>query len=220
MGFLIKLSKKKISDINLYLEMAADHIIDGNLIAFPTNSVYGIGGSPLNLNLINKIYDMKYRDRTKGLLLLVYDFEEASKVAVFNQISKKLANNYWPGQLTLILERQEPSIIPPEVSAFQTTIGLRVPENEIIHRILGILKSRGQFGGIIGTSANFSGEPPAISGEMVAKNFLGTIDFTIDSGETESKIATTIVDCSTEDIKFLRVGKISEEEIREILEKT
>ena len=215
----MKLSGKKLEDIKLYLEIAVDNIIDGNVIAFPTNSVYGIGGDPLNLRLIERIYDIKYREREKGFLLLVSDFEEASRIAYFNTIAKYLANKYWPGQLTLILKRKEPNPIPLEVTAFQETIGLRVPENKIILEILKILKERGHFGGIIGTSANYSGEPPSISGDEVAKKFLGlgAVDFIIDGGKSKSKIATTIVDCTSDTVKFLRIGKITEDEIRNCL---
>ena len=96
-----------------------------------------------------------------------------------NDSAKKLASIYWPGQLTLILNRKEPNIIPPEVSAYKNTIGVRVPENEIILEILKILKSKGHFGGIVGTSANYSGEAPSISGEEVSKKFLMAIDYII-----------------------------------------
>lgn len=219
MGFLIKLSGKKLEDFKIYLEIAVDNIIEGKILAFPTNSVYGIGGDPLNLELIEKLYEIKYREREKGFLLLVADFEEAAKIAQFNDTAKRLADHYWPGQLTLILKRTEPNIIPMELTANQNTIGLRVPENQVILEILNILKKRGHFGGIIGTSANYSGEPPSISGNEVAKKFLGigTVDFIIDGGKSKSKIATTIVNCTSDDIKFLRIGKITEVEIREFL---
>jgi len=217
MGFLIKLSGKRLEEIKLYLDIAVDNIIDGKLIAFPTNSVYGIGGDPFNLDLIERCYNIKFRDRNKGFLLLISDIEEALKIAEFNETAKKLAQYYWPGQLTLILNRKEPNIMPPEISAFQNTIGLRVPENEIILNILKILKSKGYFGGILGTSANYSAEPPSISGDEVAKKFLMSIDYIIDGGKSKSKVPTTIVDCTGEEPKFLRIGKISEEEIRKRL---
>ena len=217
MGFLVKLSGKLSQDNELFLETAVDWIIEGKLIGFPTNSVYGLGGDPLNLSLIERLYNIKFRSRSKGFLLLVSDYEEASKIAEFNKIAKKLANHFWPGQLTLILRRKEPNIIPLEVTALQDTIGLRVPENEIILKILEILKQKGRFGGIIGTSANYSGEPPSISGTEVARKFLGTIDYIIDAGKSKSQIATTIVDCTSDELKFLRIGKISKEEIRNIL---
>lgn len=219
MGFLIKLIGKELKDIKFYLDIAVDNIIEGKVIAFPTNSVYGIGGDPFNLSVINRIYDIKYRDHTKGFLLLISDYDEASKIAEFNDIAKKLANQYWPGQLTLILKRKVPNIIPPEVTAFRNTIGLRVPENEIILKILKLLKERGHFGGIIGTSANYAGEPPSISGEEVTKKILSPIDLIIDGGKSKSRLPTTIVDCTSQKIEFLRIGDIPEEEILEFLSK-
>ncbi|MFW9898374.1 MAG: L-threonylcarbamoyladenylate synthase [Candidatus Thorarchaeota archaeon] len=214
MGLLVKVVGKKLDEIRVFLEKAVDVIICGGLVGFPTDSVYGIGGDPLNLNLIERLYNIKFRDRNKGFLLLISDIEEAYKIAEFNDIAIKLAKFFWPGQLTLILKRKDPNIIPLEVSAFRNTIGIRVPENEIILNILKILKSNGHFGGIIGTSANYSGESPSISGEEVAKKFLMSIDFIIDGGKSESKIPTTIVDCTTEKLKFLRIGKLSEEDVR------
>lgn len=219
MGFLIKLAGKELKDIKLYLDIAVDNIVEGKVIAFPTNSVYGIGGDPFNLSVINRIYDIKFRDHTKGFLLLISDYEEASKIAEFSDVAKKLANKYWPGQLTLILKRKVPNIIPPEVTAFQDTIGLRVPENEIILMILKLLKERGYFGGIIGTSANYTGEPPSISGEEVTKKILSPIDLIIDGGKSKSKLPTTIVDCTSNVVSFLRIGQISEGEILEFLSK-
>ncbi|MFX1591836.1 MAG: L-threonylcarbamoyladenylate synthase [Promethearchaeota archaeon] len=219
MGFLIKLAGKELKDIKLYLDIAVDNIVEGKVIAFPTNSVYGIGGDPFNLSVINRIYDIKFRDHTKGFLLLISDYEEASKIAEFNDVAKKLANKYWPGQLTLILKRKVPNIIPPEVTAFQDTIGLRVPENEIILMILKLLKERGYFGGIIGTSANYTGEPPSISGEEVTKKILSPIDLIIDGGKSKSKLPTTIVNCTSNVVSFLRIGQISEGEILEFLSK-
>jgi len=204
MGFLVKLAGKELKEIAIYLEIAVENIIEGKIVAFPTNSVYGIGGNPLDLNVINRLYDIKFRDRSKGFLLLA---------------SHKLAKQYWPGQLTLILKRKDQNIIPPEVTAFKNTIGLRVPENEIILEILNILKSKGHLGVIIGTSANYSGEPPCVSGEGIAKKLLSPIDLIIDGGKSKSQLSTTIVDCSTPVPKFLRIGKIPKEEILEFLSK-
>ncbi len=217
MGFLIKLQGKELKDIELYLDVAVDNIIEGKLIAFPTDSVYGIGGDPLNKEVIERIFDIKFRDRKKGLLLLVSDYEEATKIVQFNNIANVLVKHFWPGQLTLILKRRETCIIPEEVSAFQNTLGIRVPENEIIMSILEKLKTKGRFGGIIGTSANYSGEPPSISGDEVAHKFLSPIDFIIDGGKSKSNISTTIVDCTSQEPKFLRIGAISEEEVLDVL---
>ncbi|MFX1514176.1 MAG: L-threonylcarbamoyladenylate synthase [Promethearchaeota archaeon] len=217
MGFLVKLAGKQLKDIKTFLNIAVENITEGKVIAFPTNSVYGIGGDPLNLNVVNRLYDIKFRDRAKGFLLLVSDIEEALKIAEFNDVAEKLAKRYWPGQLTLILKKKEPSIIPPEVSAFKNSIGLRVPENEIILSILKLLKKAGHLGIIIGTSANYSSEPPCISGEEVAKKLLSPIDLIIDGGKSKSQLSTTIVDCTKAKPVFLRIGKIPEEAILEFL---
>lgn len=217
MGFLIKLKGKKLEEIQTYLEIAVDKILEGNIIAFPTDSVYGLGGDPFNISVIDKIYKMKFRDRSKGLLLLVSDLEEAAKIAEFNELATKLAKKFWPGQLTLILKRKDPNPIPQEVTAFKDTIGLRIPSNKIVLNILKILKSRGFFGGIIGTSANYSGEPPSISGDEVAKKFLSPIDLIIDAGKSKSKMATTIINCTTEKPEFIRIGKLTEDQIQEAL---
>jgi len=218
MGLLVKIAGKKLEDIDVFLEKAVEIINNAGIIAFPTNSVYGLGGDPLNLEVINRIYDIKYRDRSKGLLLLVADTKEAEKVANFNKTGYKLAERFWPGQLTLILKRKEPNIIPPEVTAGKNTIGIRVPENEIILTILKKLKIKGYFGGIIGTSANYSGEPPSISGGEVAKKFLTPIDLILDGGKTKTKIPTTILDCTSEELRLLRIGAVKEEEIEEFIE--
>jgi len=213
MGFLIKLARKNIKDIEVFLEAAVDKIIEGKIIAFPTDSIYGIGGDPLNLKLIERLYEIKFRERTKGLLLLVLDIEEALRIVEFNDKARILAEKFWPGQLTLILRRKVPNIVPIEVSAFQNTIGLRVPDHPIILTILKILKERGHFGGIIGTSANYSGELPSVCGDEIAKKFLRPIDLIIDGGPAASDIPTTIVDCTTDELKFLRIGKITQEEV-------
>jgi L-threonylcarbamoyladenylate synthase len=217
MGFLVSLNNKKSSDRQVFLEIAADYILDGKLIAFPTNSVYGLGGDPRNENLYKRICRIKFRDPEKGFFLLVSDLSEAKKVGIFNKKAEKLANEYWPGQLTLIVKKKQPNIIPDIVTGSEETIGLRVPENEIILKILELIKKKGHFGGIIGTSANYSGEPPSTSGKEVSRTFLGPIDLIIDAGESQSKIPTTIVDCNEEVPKFLRIGEISEEEILSFL---
>lgn len=219
MGFLVKLGGKNLDEIKFYLQIAVENIIEGKIIAFPTDSVYGIGGDALNIDVINRIYEIKFRDVSKGFLLLVSDYEEALKIAEFNEIARKLALHFWPGQLTLILKKKKPNLIPPEVTASKDTIGLRVPANTIILNILKLLKAEGHLGVIIGTSANYSGEPPCITGEEVAKRILSPIDLIIDGGKSESQLSTTIVDCTTEKLKFLRIGKITEEEILEFLSK-
>jgi L-threonylcarbamoyladenylate synthase len=217
MGFLVKVIGKPIEEIEVFLDIAVENIIDGKIIAFPTNSVYGLGCDPINLDAVKRLFDIKFRDRAKGFLLLVYDIQEAEKIAEFNNDARKLANKFWPGELSLILKRKPQCIIPKEVSASEETIGLRVPKNKIIRGILTILKNKGIFAGIVGTSANYAGEEPSTDGQEVSRKFLNPIDFILDNGETLSKVPTTIVDCTKNEIEILREGKITKEQIYEAL---
>lgn len=218
MGFVVKLSGKKenYEKEHMYFKIAADHVIDGRLIAFPTDSVYSLGGDPKNLNVCERFYDIKFQDRNKGFLLLVADIEEAKKIANFTELDEKLARRFWPGELSLILKQKENSFISPEVTGNRDTIRLRVPKNPIILSILKALKEKGEFGGLIGTSANFSEEPPSVSGKQVAKIFSRMVYYIIDSGKIKSKITTTIVDCTEGDLKILRKGKITKEELEQV----
>lgn len=217
MGFLVNVSKKSVNEIEMFLNIAADTIMEGKIIAFPTNSVYGLGCDPTNMNAVDRLYQIKFRDHSKGFLLLVFNVQEAEKVAIFNDTARILAEHYWPGKLSLILKRQNENIIPPEVTSSEETIGLRVPENKIIRQILHKLIERGSFGGIVGTSANYAGEPVCESGKEISNTFLSPIDLILDTGKSTSGNPTTIVDCTSPEIKILREGDITEEEIFQIL---
>ncbi len=217
MGLLVRVSGKSVDEIDMFLNIAVDNIISGKIIGFPTNSVYGLGCDPTNVNTINRLYKIKFRDISKGFLLLVFNIGEVEKIAEVNDTARKLAAHFWPGELSLILKRKSYNIIPSEVTGNRDTIGLRVPENEIVREILNKLIIRGHFGGIVGTSANYAGEPPCTSGREISNTFLNPIDLIIDSGESKSGIPTTIVDCTDTDIKILREGKITEEEIRQVI---
>ncbi|TFF98531.1 MAG: threonylcarbamoyl-AMP synthase [Promethearchaeota archaeon] len=217
MGLLVNVSKKPIDEIEMFLNIAAETIIEGKIIAFPTDSVYGLGCDPTNMNAVNRLFQIKFRDHSKGFLLLVFNIQEAEKIVIFNEAARTLAEHYWPGELSLILKRHPQSIIPPEVSASKETIGLRVPKNEIIRQILNKLIEREAFGGIVGTSANYAGEPPCTSGKEISNKFLSPIDLIIDSGKSSSGTATTIIDCTDPEIKIIREGKIKEEEILQLL---
>ncbi|MHA1805763.1 MAG: L-threonylcarbamoyladenylate synthase [Promethearchaeota archaeon] len=217
MGFLIRVAGKNIEDTKMFLDIAVDYIIEGKIVAFPMDSVYGLGGDPLNLDVIERLNQIKFQEENKGFFLLLTDMEEAVKIAEFNPMALKLAKKFWPGQLNLVLKRKSPSIIPPEVSLHADTIGIQVPQNQLILTILNLLKERGYFAGILATSANYSDEPPSISGKEVVRKFLTQIDLILDGGVSEFKIPTTMVDCTGDTPVFLRIGVLKEEQILEAL---
>ncbi|MBA7507762.1 Threonylcarbamoyl-AMP synthase [subsurface metagenome] len=218
MGLLLKLSRDNKLD-KIFLEKAADAVIEGKIIAYPTNTVYGLGGDPQNLKVINRIFEMKFRERDKGLPILVSDIEEARKIGEFNLYASQIAEYFWPGQVTIIVKKILKSI-PQKLTGGKQTVAIRVPENGIILAILGNLKSKGVLGGIIGTSANISDQENIIEGEYIPKLLFDQIDVILDCGKTLTQIPSTIVDCSSakkkSELKFLRIGSISKEEILKI----
>jgi L-threonylcarbamoyladenylate synthase len=218
LGLLLKLSGIKSID-SIFLEKAANAIIEGKIIAYPTNTVYGLGGDPFNLNVIDKIFSIKFRERNKGFPILVSDLNEAMKIGRFNIFAKRIAEKFWPGQVTLVVDKIVSSI-PDELTGGSKTIAIRIPENKIILKILEIIKNKGYFGGIIGTSANISDHENIIKGEDIPKILFGQIDVIIDGGLTLTKIPSTIIDCSSVEkkfeLKFLRIGSVTKEDILSI----
>ena len=94
MGFLVKLKGRTEEEIDIFLDIAVENIIEGKILAFPTNSVYGIGCDPTNLNAIERIYNIKFRDKSKGLLLLVSDISEAKKNSRIQRIILKISRSF------------------------------------------------------------------------------------------------------------------------------
>lgn len=218
MGFLIKFSEKYQTELDNILPTAVDYIKEGKIIAFPTNTEYKIGGDPHNSKVIERIFQIKFRETAKGLPLLFLDSKEAQKVASFNEMALKLADKFWPGQLKLILRKKVSDVLPEYIATNRGTLSLQIPENPIILDLLQRLKTESGFGGLIATSASYSGDPPMTSGAEVARKFLTPIGLILDAGKTKKAGKTTIIDCTTEEPKIIRIGKISEEEILNVLE--
>ncbi|MCP4763415.1 MAG: threonylcarbamoyl-AMP synthase, partial [archaeon] len=184
---------------------------EGGLIAYPTNTVYGLGADPLNSEAVEQIFSLKNRDREMGLPVLISDFEEGKKVAIFGKYELKLAENFWPGELTIILplktaedssNNDENTIFLDKiVSGGKNTIALRVPKNPIILGICQEIKKNSKFGGVIGTSANFSGAPNPTNGKVVIEQLSYAVNLIIDTGKCIDKIPSTIVKIDNEILK-------------------
>lgn len=226
--FVIRL--KKDDDASLYLLRAAEIVQEGGIIGYPTNTVYGMGCDPLNILAVKSIFSLKMRALDQGLPVLVADLEEAQKVAVFSESERKIAEKFWPGKVTIILklktqETEEKSgkntYLDKIVTGGRDTIALRVPENPIILGICKELKKIHSFGGIIGTSANISGESNPISGKRVIEEFGMALNFIISTGKVKDKIPSTIIkidndliEKSIEDaVTVFREGLVKKEEI-------
>jgi tRNA A37 threonylcarbamoyladenosine synthetase subunit TsaC/SUA5/YrdC len=137
------------------------------------------------------------------LPILVADLEEAMKVGIFSKYDIKIAQKFWPGELTIVVPLKKPELksfdfendieLDTLVTGGKPTVALRVPKNEIILGICRELKKISSFGGVVGTSANYSGEPNCITGKQVSEQFSMTLNFIIDSGKCKGKIPSTII---------------------------
>ncbi len=180
---------------------------NGEIIAFPTDTVYGIGCDPFKKDSITKIYELKKRDGEKRFPILGMSKTELEKIVEFNSDAEKISQKFWPGQVTLLLPiRKEIS----EKIESNGKLAVRVPDNECV---LSILK-KCKF--MIGTSANISGEKSILdSNELKMK--LPEVDVLVDGGKILSSGESTIIDFNDGELEMIREGSVSKQEIENIL---
>jgi len=180
---------------------ALDILKSGGLVAFPTDTVYGVGCLAFDGDAIGSIYVAKDRPFEKAIPILIADVEDMEKVGKnIPIIAYKLAARLWPGPLTCIIPKQP--TLPDAVSA-TSTIGVRVPDHEVARTLLRAA------GPMAVTSANISGEQSPSTAEEVYAQLNGRIPLIIDGGTTPGGVPSTVVDCSTAELKILREGPIS-----------
>jgi L-threonylcarbamoyladenylate synthase len=183
------------------LPTAAQIVRRGGLIAFPTDTIYGVACDPTNPIAIKKIYRAKERPDEKALPVLIGAFEQLSAlVADLSAEVEVIARAFWPGPLTLVLTKN--TQLPPELSAYPT-VGVRMPD---LPFTLDLLR---QTGPLATTSANISGGPNPVTAQDVLAQLGGRIDLILDGGPTPGPTASTVADVSTAEIKILREGPIS-----------
>lgn len=197
-----------VSDPLAY-SVAQDLLEVGELVAFPTDTVYGVGTPVFNKTGIANLYTAKLRDTAKAIPILLSDPSELTKVASdISEKVRKLANRFWPGPLTIIIPRR--ADLPDELSPYPT-IGVRMPDHPVALTLLKMM------GPMAVTSANLSGEVNACSAQEVMAQLGGRIAMIIDGGRTPGGKPSTVVDCSGEKPVILRVGPISMTDIEEII---
>lgn len=195
------------------IEEAARIIKAGGLVAFPTETVYGLGADALNQEAVRRIFEVKRRPFGKPLSILIGNKEELSKyVQEVPQAAEILIEKFWPGPLTLIFKSS--LLMPNAVKGQNNTIGIRLPDCKIASKII-------QAAGVplACPSANLSGSSPPTKASEVAKDLGERIDLLLDGGETEIGVASTVLDLTTSPRTILREGVLKGEEIEEIIEK-
>jgi L-threonylcarbamoyladenylate synthase len=178
----------------------------GGVIAFPTDTVYGLGADAFNATAAEKIYEIKKRPKHRQLPLLIADVEQLTTLAKpISEIAWFLARRFWPGGLTLVLPKKDSL---PVHLASGPTIALRVPNHPVC---LALIQHLGNP--LIGTSANISGQTPALTAEEVGQQLGGKIDFIINGGKCPGGKESTVADVTCESLVILRQGIIPSHEI-------
>ena len=191
------------------LERAESALRRGELVAFPTDTVYGLAARVWDDRAISRLFEVKGRDPLKAVAILLAGWDGFMEVAEPPlEYVHRLAARFWPGPLTLVVRRL--ASLPAEVSPTDS-IGLRVPDHPFALKLLA------QVGPLAATSANRSGSPDSRTAAEVFAALSGRIELVIDGGETPGGVPSTVVDCTVNPPALLRAGPISIQEIEAAL---
>lgn len=196
------------------IDKAAALLKQNELVAFPTETVYGIGACGLSEEAVSKIFTAKGRPSDNPLILHIADMNDLEKITKnIKDYALKLMDKFWPGPITFVLERTE--IVPLSVCAGLDTVAVRFPSNEISMKLI-----RAAGFPIAAPSANTSGKPSPTDAKAVYEDLNGKIPLILDGGETEVGLESTVVLVTGDYPIVLRHGKVTIEELREIMPDT
>ena len=204
-----KLLKPNEESINLACEL----LKKGEVVAVPTETVYGLAGDATNGSAIKKIFEAKGRPADNPLIVHIASLDMLDGiVSKFNEDAKKLAENFWPGPLTIIMPKGNK--VCKETTAGLDSVGVRMPANEIAREI--ILRSGVPFSA---PSANISGKPSPTTAQDVFADMNGKINLIIDGGESDAGVESTVISVLEDTPVILRPGIVTKEDIEKVLNK-
>ncbi len=186
---------------------AAEVILAGGLVAFPTETVYGLGGNALDESAVRRIFEAKHREQANPLIVHVSGFEMASQLG---KVPRELADSFWPGALTLVVWKS--GVVPGPVTAGGPTVGLRCPSHPIASALIlaaGVP--------IAAPSANRSTGVSAVTARHVLDDLEGSVEIVIDGGQSPKGIESTVLDVTTSPPRILRPGSVSRAQIELIV---
>ena len=184
---------------------ALEILLSGGLVAFPTDTVYGVGALVFDEPAVKSIYTAKERPVEKAIPVLIWDREDVIKIAeAVPFFAARLIARFWPGPLTVLVPKKE--TLPEMVSA-TATVGVRVPDHEVARALLRLA------GPLAVTSANRSSQPSPVTAQEVREQLGGRIPLILDGGQTPGGVPSTLVDCTGDEIQILREGPISKERL-------
>lgn len=206
---IIKINRKQ-PDKEL-LKEAGNLLAEGALVAFPTETVYGLGGDGLRADVAERIYAAKGRPSDNPLILHIAELEAMEKLAVdIPELAYRLAEKFWPGPLTMILKKKE--LVPYTTTGGLDTVAIRMPSDEIAREII---RASGTY--IAAPSANLSGRPSPTKAEHVIEDLSGRIEMIVDGGDSDIGLESSIIDLSGEVPMILRPGYITKEDFEQIV---
>ncbi len=195
------------------ISRAAKVLESGGIVAFPTDTVYGVGASLRHPDAILRIFQVKRRPGEKAIPILLAHVEAVRDVAVeVPEEAMLLANCFWPGPLTIVL-RRHPSV-PREIGVVKGSVAVRVPDHPVA---LALIEAAG--GMLAVTSANISGGADPLSADDVVAQIGDGVDMILDGGRCPGGVPSTVVDLSSGKMAFLRPGPVTPEDVRRCLER-
>ncbi|MFP4558638.1 MAG: L-threonylcarbamoyladenylate synthase [Archaeoglobaceae archaeon] len=194
------------------IAIAADIIKKGGLVAFATETVYGLGADALNQEAVRKLFEVKQRPSENPLIIHVARKEQIYEVVEVNETAEKLIEEFFPGPIALIMNKKD--IVPDEVSAGLEKVAVRMPDNKVALKLIQMSSP------LAAPSANITGRSSPNTTEHVLEDLEGKIEAVIDSGETKMGIESTVVDTTVEPVEILRPGPITPEMIEKVVGET
>ena len=187
------------------IEKTSQIIKNGGIVIFPTDTVYGIGCNPYNINSIKKIYEIKSREKIKSLPVLAYSLDIVKEIASNDGFTEKIMKKYWPGPLTLILKLTDQKL--KKSLNLENKIAVRIPDSKCTLKLLE------KCGLLVGTSANISGNSSYTNPDECLKN-INNYDVFLNGGTITSKGESTIIEIENDKIKIIREGVLKMKDIR------
>jgi L-threonylcarbamoyladenylate synthase len=200
-----------MSDMEKQIKQAVNILKNGGVVAYPTDTVYGLGACMTDIKAVDRIFQVKGRPKGMALPVLLSDLKQIEEIVTdFTPAAKRLADEFFPGALTIILPKSD--YVPDIITGGGRTVAFRIPNHPVP---LALVKGLGKP--IVGTSANLSGHPSALSAAEVQNQIGDKIDMVIDGGKCPGGIESTVIDLSGEKPVIRRQGAISIEKLRKIL---
>ena len=189
---------------------ASQTLKTGGLVVYPTDTVYGLGCDPFNVETVKRVFRVK-GERKKPLPILASDIEHVEKIAYLSKNARKIVDRFWPGPLMIIVPKKP--TLPNIVTCNLGSVGVRVPKHDLAIQFISLSN-----GLLVGTSANKTGKKPALTASEAAEQLGEEIDVILDMGPTSLGEPSTVIDLTSEKPKILREGPVSSKDIYSFLQ--